>query len=248
MAAESARFRSVLADAPPEAHVPTCPDWNASDLLWHLAEVQHFWGTIVAGRLDRPPGSTPERPADRDELLEFFDSSNGLLVSSLTGTPDETPVWTWASSARNVGFVRRRQAHEAVIHRLDAELTVGLVTDLDADLATDGIAEALEHMFGGAPPWATRTGTGRIGAVSASDTGARWLVQLGRWSGTSPNTGTSYADEGMIDVVDAGEPTFEVSGRAGDLDAWFWSRPPGGPIDRHGDVAELEAIIAAGVQ
>jgi hypothetical protein len=27
--------------------VPACPDWDADDLLWHLAEVQWFWGTIV---------------------------------------------------------------------------------------------------------------------------------------------------------------------------------------------------------
>ena len=31
--------------------MPSCPDWNADDLLWHLAEVQWFWATIVRERV-----------------------------------------------------------------------------------------------------------------------------------------------------------------------------------------------------
>ena len=30
---ESARFRAALADCDPSARVPTCPDWDAADLL-----------------------------------------------------------------------------------------------------------------------------------------------------------------------------------------------------------------------
>jgi hypothetical protein len=44
---ESARFAEAIGGARPEAPVPSCPGWNADDLLWHLAEVQWFWGTIV---------------------------------------------------------------------------------------------------------------------------------------------------------------------------------------------------------
>ena len=53
---ESARFREVLADCDPTARVPGCPEWDADDLLWHLARVQWFWGTTVR-----------TRPADADE-------------------------------------------------------------------------------------------------------------------------------------------------------------------------------------
>ncbi|WP_238993563.1 hypothetical protein [Nocardioides caldifontis] len=58
----------------------------------------------------------------------------------------------WAED-RTVGYIRRRQAHEALIHRLDAELTAGTVTALDPTLASDGVDEALDVMFGGCPPW-----------------------------------------------------------------------------------------------
>ena len=34
-----------------------------------------------------------------------------------------------------------------MIHRLDAELTVGAVTDLDPELATDGVLEVLDPMY-----------------------------------------------------------------------------------------------------
>ena len=35
--AESARFREVLTDCDPATQVPSCPAWDAADLLWHLS-------------------------------------------------------------------------------------------------------------------------------------------------------------------------------------------------------------------
>ncbi len=40
LARDSARFVSVLRTTPAGTRVPTCPGWDADDLLWHLAEVQ----------------------------------------------------------------------------------------------------------------------------------------------------------------------------------------------------------------
>src|SRR5450759_2015949 len=47
LARDSARFLEVLRNTPPQTGVTTCPDWDADDLLWHLAEVQWFWSAIV---------------------------------------------------------------------------------------------------------------------------------------------------------------------------------------------------------
>ena len=52
--ADSERFAQALNTCDPTTPVPSCPDWTASDLLWHLGEVQLFWGTIVAERLSDP--------------------------------------------------------------------------------------------------------------------------------------------------------------------------------------------------
>ena len=239
----------MLAATDPDARVPPCADWSAADLVWHLGEVQHFWGTVVGDRLAAPDAyAEPVRPDGYSALLEFFAASSAKLVDTLGSTADDVAVWTWLDTDHSVGFVRRRQAHEALIHRLDAELTAGVVTELDAGLATDGVLEALEWMFGGAPGWASSTPDGPIGRLATTDTDTSWLVQVGHWSGTSPNTGKTYTNEEVLFLVDAGEPSFEISGAAADLDAWIWNRPPRRGVSRTGDSAAFEAVIRTGVQ
>ena len=124
---ESARFAEAIDSAPPEAPVPSCPDWNADDLLWHLGEVQWFWGTIVretADRAEQAEELKPPRPGDRAGLPAFYERASRELADVLAAAPPDTPAWTW-SEDQTVGFIRRRQAHEALIHRVDAELTAG---------------------------------------------------------------------------------------------------------------------------
>src|SRR5215472_11044104 len=110
LARESARFAAALRGAAPAAPVPSCPGWDADDLLWHLAEVQWFWGTIVR---------------------------EGITGEQADGLKPGSPAGTW-SADQTVGFVRRRQAHEALIHRVDAELTAGERTGMDQGLSADG--------------------------------------------------------------------------------------------------------------
>jgi hypothetical protein len=214
--------------------------------------VQHFWGVIVRDRLDDPERSEaqkPDRAGDYAGLLEQFDQANALLVDALENSDDDVPVWTWFDGDHSVGFVRRRQAHEALIHRLDAEGIRNVGTDLDPVLATDGVLEVLEWMYAGVPEWATRADDGAIGRVATTDTGGDWLVRLGHWSGHSPNTGRTYEREPIITVVEDGRPSFEIRGPAADLDRWLWNRPTEGEIVLEGeDAAEFVAVIRTGVQ
>src|SRR5689334_14151230 len=54
------------------ARVPGCPDWDLAGLVWHLAEVQHFWAWVVRTRAQDPSGyPEPARRPD-DELLAFL--------------------------------------------------------------------------------------------------------------------------------------------------------------------------------
>jgi hypothetical protein len=46
--AEAQRFADVLAATAPDARCPTCPDWSASDLRWHLTEVHYFWAEVLS--------------------------------------------------------------------------------------------------------------------------------------------------------------------------------------------------------
>lgn len=234
---ESARFRAVLGGCDPEARVPGCPDWTAADLVWHLAEVQHFWGTVIRTRPAGPEeGSTPERPASYGGLLEVFDEWSAALASELSAADPGDAAWSW-SSEQTVGFTFRRQAHEALMHRLDAEQTAGQVTPLDPRLAADGVDEALAVMFGGKPPWGEFAGLPHHVRVDLSDTGESVWVQLGTLSGTNPSGDVTYADEPDIDVVpDPGtEPDAVVTGTAADLDAWLWRRGDDAAITVTGD-------------
>lgn len=244
---ESARFLEVLRDVDPAAPVPSCPDWNADDLLWHLTEVQWFWASIVEGRLRTPEGlRTPDRPVDHAGLLAAFEEQSSRLPAVLGAADPADEVYTWAAD-RTVGFIRRRQAHEALIHRLDAELTVGRVTELDPALAADGVHEALDVMLGGCPPWGSFTATGPSFEVVTTDVRLVVPVVLGRFTGTDPEDGTSYDDEDDMSVRAAdpsAAPAARVSGRAEDLDAWLWHRRDGSGLTVEGDRAAYDQLLA----
>ena len=228
---ESARFRAALTDCDPTAPVPTCPDWDAADLLWHLAKVQLFWAKVLRHRPASPDDpeigeeDAAQRPESYSELLEAFDDFSHALATELERADPEAEAWHW-SGDRRVGTSYRRQAHEAAIHRIDAELTAGVaVTPLDAALADDGVAEVLGVMYGGAPEWGSFTGSGETIAVRMSDTGTDLLVELGTFSGTDPEDGKTYEDEDDIALVGAGaDPVATVTGTAADLDTWLWKR------------------------
>jgi uncharacterized protein (TIGR03083 family) len=251
---ESARFHTVLRDVPADLPVPSCPDWNAEDLLWHLGEVQWFWGTVVRDRLNGAEVDTltPARPAGRAGLDDFFRQSSDELRRVLAATPPETPAWTW-STEQTVGFIRRRQAHEALIHRIDAELVAGSRTPTDPVLGADGVDEVLRIMYGGVPSWGRfQPQAARTVRIRATDTDDSWLITLGRFSGTDPESGTSYdePDIGIAEVDSGAETATTIRGRAADLDCWLWHRPPLEPLDFSGDEgvrAEFEATIAAGI-
>jgi uncharacterized protein (TIGR03083 family) len=252
---ESHRFREAVLDAPAGGQVPTCPDWDAEDLLWHLAEVQWFWGQVVGRSITAPPEAealTAARPSDRASLVVFFDAASSELSAVLDEREPETPAWTWAPE-QTVGFIRRRQAHEALIHRLDAELTLGARTPMDTSLSADGIDEVLRIMYGGLPPWGTFTpDVDRTLRIETTDTTDSWLVTLGTFRGTDPTDDASY-DEPDISVaeVDIGAPALAtISGRASDLDCWLWHRPTEDSIERSGDTAvhaSFDAVIGPGI-
>ncbi len=254
---ESRRFTGVLAGVDPAVLVPSCPDWSAADLVWHLTEVQWFWGSIAEGRLtdddavDAVDKDKPPRPSDYQELLALSGTARERLTAAVADGPDDTALWSWAAE-QTLGFTRRRQAHEALIHRVDAELTAGIpVGPLDAQLAADGIDEVLTVMWGDVPTWARFSSTELVVALETTDTGHGWLVELGRMIGTSPRSGKSY-DEPTTTVLAPGSRAADalVQGSAADLDLWLWNRGLTG-ITRSGDQAALDgvaALVAAGVQ
>ncbi len=237
---ESARFREVLTGCDPDSRVPSCPEWSAADLLWHLATVQRWWAEVLLARPARPEEVEPARPATYDALLATYDDWSEELVRALEAADPRDEAWNW-SDDHTVGFILRRQAHEALIHRVDAEQAAGVASEVDAPLASDGVLEVLDVMFGGCPPWGTWAPDDELVRVDVTDTSEEFWVQLGRFSGTHPESGTTYAEDPDFHVVAAPEgdvePDVVVDGPAAALDLWLWHRGDDTEISVVGDQA-----------
>ena len=113
-----------------------------SDLLGHLGEVHRFWNEMAGRALTNPRDSEDHDPPEGVDLIEWFGEGPGLLVSTLANADLEQPMWSW-SPVKKVGFVPRRMAQETAVHRWDAQNAVGDPSDIDADLAADGIDELM---------------------------------------------------------------------------------------------------------
>ncbi len=232
--AESARFLEVIGPVDPAARVPSCPDWSADDLLWHLTEVHAFWaavlgqGVLTDEEVEAVEAQAPARPDDRDSAVRLYEASTAALLEQLRRRDDEEPAYFWLDTAQTVGSTRRMQAHEATMHRIDAELAAGTdPSPADPGLAADGVAHMVEVMWAW---WGTRPGftfVPQSGAVQlvATDTGGPWTLQPGRWRGTG-RSGRSYDEPGVVLAGDAAEAVAEVSGTADQLYRWLWCRGP----------------------
>ena len=181
---QSERFLEAIAGAAPKGDVPSCPGWSATDLLWHLGEVQHFWASVASGL---PPDeiADPVRPDDVARLRSFVAGAGTELLSGLSSHEPTHRCWSWHPSGGTVGWVARRQAHEALIHRVDAELAAGLdVRPPSVDLALDGVDEALMVFVHGVPEWGAFAADGTTARVECTNAPAAWSLRLGRLTGT----------------------------------------------------------------
>jgi len=255
---ESERFARAAADIADLADsatavVPSCPDWSADDLVWHLTEVQHFWASVVGEGLDDPAAASRQDRPPGPGLVDTFVATSARLVEALEGADPDAACWSWYEPDQRVGWVHRRQAHEALIHRVDAELARAAVGGagvgaIDQALAADGIDEMLRIMLGVDPlaPWAVWVPEGPTVRLVATIDGApdrAWLAGIGRLTGTDPG-GQDHADPALrIAAVDTGESaTATVRGDAAELDRWLWRRGSLDTATVEGDRAVAERI------
>jgi uncharacterized protein (TIGR03083 family) len=194
----------------PDLPIPTCPDWSLGELAAHLGRV-HRWATeIVRTRAAQriPFEAVPDSryPAERAAQAAWLTDGADRLISAITEA-GSAPVWAFGRMAPAT-FWARRQAHETMVHRADAELAVGREAVLDSALAADGIDEWLGLAANPLrrAPAATALPPGAVLRVHASDEGwgpRAWLISI------APDGMTVRAGNGPADVT--------VAGRAGRL-------------------------------
>lgn len=218
--------RALLAavDRAPDARVEHCPDWDSTDLADHMRNV---WGFMAA----QVSAASPDRPArpDPDDASTAGQTLDALLAL-LTGADPTAPAWNWCpEEGRTVAWIGRRMAHETAIHRWDAENAAGHPSQIDADLAADGVAEALEvgwgnRLRGPAPDYPE----GSL-HLHRTDGEGEWMVR---------------AVDGALQVTaEHGKGDVAVRGTASDLHLFVWNRRMPG-LEYFGETAAIEAWAA----
>ena len=121
--------------------VEHCGDWTLYDLVDHVGGGNMWVATAVAEHRGDYDG--PAAPKDPAELRPWFDGTTEAILGALSADP-ETPAWTFTRLApNNVGFWRRRRAHETSMHLWDARNALGLLDSepaFPADVAVDGVS------------------------------------------------------------------------------------------------------------
>ena len=249
---EAARFAEVLATADPHAQCPTCPDWNSADLLWHLAGVHRFWAEVLARDVRTDEGAealeseAPPQPSAISAMLPVREAATEALVGQLRQLEDTAHRWTWWEPEQTVAFTRRMQVCEATMHRIDAELTaqveVGPIADEVATLCVD---HCVDVMWGWMPDWATWESQ-TVVELAATDTGQRWLVEVGRWFGIGPESGREFDVPRAVRTGAGAEAQVRVAAPVGQLARWAWRRQ--GEAEVTETSAALDALLAQGIQ
>jgi hypothetical protein len=181
---QAARFASALRKSTFDAPVPSCPASTALDLARHVVQVYaHKAAVLRAGKAVSGDDVGAAGEASFPEALERHDAVVADLAAVLAGLDPNGAAWTWMEGAgeSTVGAWARRMAHEALVHRVDAELTADLaISPVDSPLAVDGVNEVLTWMAGDPDVVADdEDPAGSSGTVLLESGEAAWLVELG---------------------------------------------------------------------
>ncbi len=213
-----------------EAHVPTCPDWNVTQLMTHLGR-HHRWVANAVRGGGAAPDETSDPDLSDDDLVAWSRQGWQELADLLDGMDDETPAWSWSGDNR-VGFWRRRTALETLVHRWDAEFATGRPTSLDPTLSSDGVDEMMFVMITDEPE-IYHGPSGRIG-LSTTDVPGAWTLHLPDGDAPVPSL-TVEGDE---------DPSTTVSAPAEELLLFLWGRRGPDAVKVSGSNNLFEGLLA----
>lgn len=192
--------------------VPKYPAWRGADLLIHVGTVQRWATDILRMRRQARP-ARPDMPRlDDADLLGWFARGARDLARCLEETDLATAVWT-ISADGTAAFWLRRMAHEASLHRWDADSMSGTPRAIPWNIAASGLAESLEihvvRLLRGR--WA---GLGGSIALAPTDATEAWRLEL---TTAGPVVAAETGGVGLADAT--------LRGSAGDLWLYVMDRP-----------------------
>ena len=180
-----------------------------------------------------PPEDIPEAPTEAAALVAWVREGGEALIEALSQVPVDAPTWHPFPAPRTAGVWRRRQLHELVVHRWDAQDATGAGGSIDPAVASDGVDEYFSMMLprriirdGGEFPQSSLH-------VHCTDTAGEWLV----WpAGNELQVRREHAKGDAA-----------LRGPAQDLLLSLWGRRHRSPaVDVVGDPLVAEAWLALG--
>ncbi|MGH9212202.1 MAG: maleylpyruvate isomerase family mycothiol-dependent enzyme [Acidimicrobiales bacterium] len=230
------RMAAAATGVAPGTPVPTCPDWTLAVLLEHMGAVHRWAGTMVTqlsprrvNRADLDLGL----PADERDLPAWLAAGAEPLLASFRNADPDAAMWAWGTD-RHVRFWPRRMLHETCIHRVDAERTAGVASEVDPEVASDGIEELLGNLLSAArfaPSIEELRGNGETLTFEATDIGVRWLItrepggfHWGRDDGAAhASVGGQVADLYLVLYrrLPTDHPGMKLAGDQAIVDHWF---------------------------
>ena len=237
-----ASMSRVARSAPLDTAVPTCPGWDLRELVIHTGAVHRHKVTTLLGDFQDKPAPRPDTPgaqASDADVLDWFDDGAELLFNAFTTADLDEATWTWCPHDHSKAWWVRRMAHETVIHRVDAEVAVGISPTIDSWLAQDGVDEILDEFMIGGPPWASVAPSDGTVALRSGD--RTWHLRTAAFSGTSPFSGKSYESVETLIYDQGTDPMAAVTTDAAALDLWLWGRGdlPDGAVEGDPSLAAL---------
>lgn len=249
-AAAADRFAVAVGWSELHDAVPSCPGWTVRDVVVHLANVHAWAATIVetgsrADQLNDEPRSSRPRSVRQWYLAKAED-----LYAVLRQCPPQTPCWNFATGDGVALFWQRRQLHETTMHRVDVDEAAGRDSELSAQVAADGVDEALSvllhrmHRRGHPVPLDAPV------QLTASDTGDSWLVTPARpleagLSGVAAALVPPPPTVQRLGPSDAPAATDRVQATAADLYRTLWHRRASGGLRIAGDEARVRAFLGS---
>ena len=183
----TAAFADAVRTAGQEARDPSCPDWSVRDLAEHLGAV-HRWcaGTVSrpGEKLVRRGPTDPPMPTADDEVSTWLLEGAATLTEAIRAAGEDTVVGGFGTMVP-VSFWARRQCHETLVHRVDAELAAGgpVLAGVDPVIAVDAVDEHLAMIAMGARRRPELRADGATLHLHATDEGlhgaGEWVVTLG---------------------------------------------------------------------